>query len=70
MYYFGEDVDLYKGSQVIHEGAWREGVRGARRGMLLPGVIRIGDRYYQEQAPGVGLIQDGVLKLVEHGRKQ
>lgn len=113
VYYFGEDVDIYKGDQVLHEGAWRAGRDGARHGIIMPGTIKVGDRYYQEQAPkiamdraenvstsetvktpngtfahclktretsavesgteyklyapGVGLVQEGELKLVQHG---
>jgi hypothetical protein len=55
VYYFGEDVDVYKDDKVVHEGAWRAGRNGARHGILLPGTIKKGDRYYQEQAPGVAM---------------
>jgi hypothetical protein len=115
VYYFGEDVDVYQGGQVVaHEGAWLAGVNGATFGILMPGEIKIGARYYQEKAPKVamdraenvsvsetlttpaatftrclkakettplepdnveyklyapevGLVQDGVLRLVKHG---
>jgi hypothetical protein len=114
VYYFGEEVDDYKdGKLVSHGGTWEAGRDGAKHGILMPGRITIGDRYYQEQAPkvamdraenvstnarvrtpagtfkhclktressplesgteykhyapGVGLIQDGNLKLVKHG---
>jgi len=53
-YYFGEDVDIYAADgKVTHEGTWREGVSGAKHGVMLPGAIKVGDRYYQERAPGV-----------------
>ena len=55
VYYFGEDVDVYKGDKVVHEGAWRAGTNGAKHGILVPGTIQTGDRYYQEQAPGVAM---------------
>ena len=114
VYYFGEEVDMYKdGKLASHEGAWLAGTDGAKHGVLMPGQIKIGDRYYQEQAPkvamdraenvstdavvktpagkfqrclktrettpleagteykfyapGVGLVQDGNLKLVKSG---
>jgi len=114
VYYFGEEVDMYKdGKLASHEGAWLAGTDGAKQGVLMPGQIKIGDRYYQEQAPkvamdraenvstdavvktpagkfqrclktrettpleagteykfyapGVGLVQDGNLKLVKSG---
>jgi hypothetical protein len=117
VYYFGEDVDIYKGGKVVdHEGAWRSGVNGARFGLMMPAAPRIGSRYYQEvasklamdraeivaldavvttpggkyskvlkieettplekgarefkyYAEGIGLIQDGSLKLVKHGAR-
>jgi hypothetical protein len=55
LYYFGEDVDIYKGEKVVHEGAWHAGEGGAKHGILLPGALKVGDRYYQEQAPGVAM---------------
>jgi hypothetical protein len=115
VYYFGEDVDIYKDGKVAsHEGAWLAGVGGARFGMMMPGKIAVKDRFYQEVAPkvamdrceivstsetiktpagefkncikveettplepkskeykfyasGVGLVQDGDLKLVKYG---
>ena len=116
VYYFGEDVDMYKDGRVTdHEGAWLAGVNGAKPGLMMPGEPLIGARYYQEVAPrvamdraevvsltakvttpagaftnvlrttettplepaakedkyyarGVGLIQDGSLKLVKYGK--
>lgn len=54
VYYFGEDVDIYENGQLAnHEGAWLSGVEGARFGLFMPGTIEIGDRFYQEVAPGV-----------------
>lgn len=115
VYYFGEDVDIYKNGKVVdHEGAWRSGINGARLGLMMPAVPQVGAKYYQEVAPklamdraeivklddvvttptgkflkvlkieettplepgareykyfaeGVGLVQDGALKLVKHG---
>lgn len=56
VYYFGEEVDVYKGGQVVaHEGAWLAGVNGATFGILMPGEIKIGARYYQEKAPKVAM---------------
>jgi hypothetical protein len=118
VYYFGEDVDMYKNERVVgHGGSWRAGVNGARFGLMMPGIILLRSRYYQELAPGVamdraevvsmsetvgtpaaqftsclkveettplepgnkeykyyaagiGLVQDGALKLVKHGRAE
>lgn len=118
VYYFGEDVDMYKNERVVgHGGSWLAGVNGARFGLMMPGIILLRSRYYQELAPGIamdraevvsmsetvgtpaaqftnclkveettpleprtkeykyyaagiGLVQDGALKLVKHGRAE
>ena len=117
VYYFGEDVDIYKNGKVVnHEGAWVAGRQGAKFGLFLPGSPVQGARFYQEIAPrvaldrvqvlttaarvttpagtfdgclrieettpleprvkdykvfapGIGIVQDGSLKLVRHGRR-
>jgi hypothetical protein len=52
VYYFGEDVDIYKGGKVVsHKGSWRSGVGDAKFGLMMPGTIRVGDRFMQERAP-------------------
>jgi hypothetical protein len=39
VYYFGEDVDIYKDDKVVsHEGAWLAGKNGARFGLMMPGL--------------------------------
>jgi hypothetical protein len=56
VYYMGEDVDVYKNGKVVgHEGAWLSGVKGAKFGMMLPGQPKAGQKFYQEQATGVGM---------------
>lgn len=118
VYYFGEDVDMYENEKVVgHGGSWLAGVNGASFGLMMPGIILLRSRYYQELAPGVamdraevvsisetvvtpaarftnclkieettslepgnkeykhyaagiGLVQDGALKLVKHGRAE
>ena len=52
--YFGEDVDMYEDGEIVsHEGAWLAGQNGAKAGMIMPGSVEIGLKYYQEIAPGV-----------------
>jgi hypothetical protein len=54
--YFGEQVDIYENGKIVsHEGAWLAGRDGARPGVIMPGTIVVGDKYYQEIAPGVAL---------------
>ena len=57
VYYFGEDVDIYEGGRVVsHEGAWLAGRNGAEPGIIMPdSAFILGQRYYQEVAPGVAL---------------
>jgi hypothetical protein len=53
-FYFGEDVDIYKDGEILgHEGAWLAGQNGAKAGMIMPGRVEVGLKYYQEIAPGV-----------------
>jgi hypothetical protein len=52
--YFGEDVDMYEDGKVVsHEGAWLAGQNGAKAGMMMPGKVEVGLKYFQEIAPGV-----------------
>jgi hypothetical protein len=67
VYYFGEDVNLYKHGVVFsHESAWRAGVNGATFGLVMPGDPILGMQYEQERAPGVA--QD-VAEIVDVGRR-
>ena len=65
VYYFGEEVDIYRDGKVIkHEGAWRaEGVNKA--GLLMPALPLIGARYFQEIAPGVAMDRAEVISVSE-----
>lgn len=52
--YFGEDVDIYEDGEIIsHEGGWLAGQNGSNAGMIMPGKVEVGLKYYQEIAPGV-----------------
>jgi hypothetical protein len=69
VYYFGEDVDVYKNGKVTgHEGAWLSGVNGAKFGLLIPGAPKAGDRYYQESAPKVAMDRAEVVSVNEEVR--
>jgi hypothetical protein len=53
-FYFGEDVDIYEDGEIVsHEGTWLAGRNGAKAGMIMPGKVEVGMKYYQEIAPGV-----------------
>ncbi len=56
VYYFGEDVDIYRDGVIAsHEGRWLAGADSARFGLMMPGQPLVGARYYQEIAPGVAM---------------
>jgi hypothetical protein len=57
VYYFGEDVDIYEDGRVVsHDGEWLAGRDGAAPGIIMPeSAFILGQRYYQELAPGVAL---------------
>lgn len=64
VYYFGEEVDLYRNGKLAgHEGAWLHGKDGARAGLMMPGDPRIGARYHQEIAPRVAMDRAEVVDL-------
>ncbi len=66
VYYFGEDVDIYKGGKLSsHDGAWHSGVRGAKFGLGLPGTLKVGDTYCQEYAPGVAMDRAEIVSVDE-----
>jgi hypothetical protein len=68
IYYFGEDVDNYKNGKIInHEGAWTaEGKNKA--GVMMPGLILLGARYYQEIAPGIAMDRAEIISITEQMR--
>ncbi len=66
VFYFGEDVDIYEGGVVVsHDGTWRAGKAGASAGLIMPGVVLLGARYFQEIAPRVALDRAEILSISE-----
>ncbi|HYT92197.1 MAG TPA: hypothetical protein VEL76_26010, partial [Gemmataceae bacterium] len=66
VYYFGEDVDIYKNGKVVgHPGAWLSGEKGAKFGLMMPGLPLVKARYYQEIAPGVALDRAEIVSVTE-----
>ena len=64
IFYFGEEVDIYKEGKIIaHEGAWIHGKNNARAGMMMPGEPLLGARYYQEVAPKVAMDRARIVDL-------
>jgi hypothetical protein len=66
IFYFGEDVDIYKNGKVAsHGGAWRAGGDGAKAGVMMPGIILLGSRFYQEIAAGVAMDRAEIVSVSE-----
>jgi hypothetical protein len=66
VYYFGEDVDAYRDGKLAgHGGSWLSGAKGAKFGLMMPGTPRVGQRFYQEQAPGVGMDRAEIVAIDE-----
>jgi hypothetical protein len=64
VYYFGEEVDIYKKGRVVgHEGAWESGKNGARFGLMMPGRPVLGARFFQEIAPAVAMDRAEIAAL-------
>jgi hypothetical protein len=66
LYYFGEDVDMYRAGKVTsHEGSWLAGANGAKFGLMMPATPKVGDKYYQEQAPKIALDRAEIISVTE-----
>lgn len=65
IFYFGEEVDIYKDGKIVnHEGAWlAEGKN--KPGIGMPGSYLLGARYYQEIAPGVAMDRAEIISISE-----
>jgi hypothetical protein len=66
VFYFGEEVDIYKHGKIVkHEGAWQSGAKGARFGLMMPGKPVVGARFQQEVAPDVAMDRAEIVSLSE-----
>jgi len=66
VYYFGEEVDIYKHGKIKnHEGAWESGKNGAKFGLMMPGIPLIGSRYYQEMAPDKAMDRAEIISVID-----
>ena len=64
LFYFGEDVDMYKNGKVTsHEGSWLADGAKNQAGILIPGKPIVGRKYYQEIAPGVALDRAKIVSV-------
>ena len=46
-----------------HEGAWLSGQNGSKVGMIKPGKVEVGLKYYQEIAPGAAEDRAKILSV-------
>ena len=66
VFYFGEEVDIYKNGKLVdHEGAWLSGEKGAKFGLMMPGIALLGARHYQEIAPGEAMDRAEIVSVTE-----
>ena len=66
VFYFGEAVDIYENGVVVaNTGSWEAGVDGAKPGIIMPGVILLGGRYFQEVAPNIAMDRAEILSMNE-----
>ncbi len=64
--YFGEDVDIYEGGQVVaHDGTWHAGENGNLPGIVMPADPQPGMIFRQEFAPGVAEDETEITALGE-----
>src|SRR2546422_9275508 len=66
VFYFGEDVDMYKDGKVVnHDGTWLSGVGGAKFGLIMPGRALVNARYFQEVAPKIAMDRATIVSMTE-----
>jgi len=53
------------GRVTSREGSWLAGVKDAKPGVLIPGSPRPGQKFYQEQAPGIAMDRSQIVSTTE-----
>ena len=65
VYYFGEEVDIYKDGKIdSHDGAWAA-TGDNKAGVAMPGLALLGARFYQEIAPKVAMDRSEIVSTSE-----
>lgn len=69
VFYFGEDVEFFdeEGNVISTEGAWLAGRNGARPGIVMPGTVLVGGKYYEEIAPEDEALDKGEILGMQCG---
>jgi hypothetical protein len=63
VFYFGEEVDDYENGAIVgHEGAWLAGEGDNKAGLIMPGTVLLGARYYQETAPNIAVDRAEIIE--------
>jgi hypothetical protein len=63
VFYFGEEVDDYEnGAIVSHGGAWLAGEGDNKAGLIMPGTVLLGAKYYQEIAPNIAVDRAEIIE--------
>ena len=66
VFYFGDDVNMYKDGKVVsHGGSWLSGVKSAKFGLMMPGQPLLNARYFQEIAPKVAMDRAKIVSISE-----
>lgn len=66
VFYFGEEVDIYRAGEIVsHDGAWLSGRGGATFGLMMPGLVLLGSGYFQEVAPEVAMDRARIVSTSE-----
>ncbi len=63
VFYFGEEVDDYENGAIVrHGGAWLAGEGDNRAGLIMPGTVLLGAKYYQEIAPNIAVDRAEIIE--------
>jgi hypothetical protein len=63
VFYFGEEVDDFENGAIAgHEGAWLAGAGNNKAGLIMPGTVLLGAKYYQEIAPDIAVDRAEIIE--------
>jgi hypothetical protein len=63
VWYFGEDTTAFEDGATSKEGSWEAGVDGAKPGIVMLGMPKVGERYRQEYFKGEAEDEGEVLSI-------
>jgi hypothetical protein len=66
VHYLGEHVDNYENGRVVdHHGTWLYGKHTQTLGVAMPARPRVGDRWRNEDVPGITVERDRAVAILE-----